>query len=150
MTIELRPYAPEDIEAIFGLINELAEFEKSPEKVHNSVERMKSEHDFFECIVATDDGIVIGMALYFYAYYTWDGKSIYLDDLYVQPAYRGRGIGESLINELLSIAKKQRCNQVRWQVLRWNEGAINLYEKLGAEIDDGWHVCKVILGEADE
>lgn len=132
----------EDFAAILELIKELAAFENAPEKVLNTVEQMKAEQDLFECfVVETTDKKIIGMALYYFAYYTWVGKSLYLDDLYVTKAYRGQGIGSELLKKLFEVAQKTNCKRVRWQVLDWNEPAIALYKKCGADIDSEWSNC---------
>ena len=120
MNIALRPATEADFPEILGMIKELALFEKAPEKVTNSVEQMQREKDFFRCIMAeNEDGIIVGMALYFFAYYTWVGKSLYLDDLYIKPDYRGNGIGTMLLNT----------------------PAIDLYKKMGLTLDEEWINC---------
>jgi len=81
------------------------------------------------------------MALCFFAYYTWVGKSLYLDDIYVMESYRGQKIGTELLKKVFEIAQKEGCKRVRWQVLNWNKPAIEMYEKIGAEIDDEWLNC---------
>lgn len=140
----VRKAESKDFESILNLIKELALFEKAPEKVINTVEQMNEEVDFFHCYVAeTAQGEIIGMALYFFAYYTWVGKSLYLDDLYVKQEYRGAGIGRKLLDEILEIAKKENCKRVRWQVLDWNTLAINFYKSIGAELDGEWINCDV-------
>lgn len=146
MTISIRTATPEDYPAILGLIKELAEFEKEPDQVKNSVAQMHDEDDHFEALVVTENDVVIGMALYFYAYFTWVGKSMWLDDLYVKPEYRGHGIASQLIEQLKEIARIKGCKQIRWQVLEWNENAIKLYEKIGAQLDPAWHICKIETG----
>ena len=139
---KIRPAEETDFEAILEIIKALALFEKAPEKVTNSVEQMKAEKDYFKCLVAVnEDGKIIAICLYFFAYYTWVGKSLYLDDLYVLEPYRRHGIAAALLDELFKIARREKCNRVRWQVLDWNENAIRLYEKLGATIDPEWLNC---------
>jgi GNAT superfamily N-acetyltransferase len=124
------------------LIIELARFEKASEKVTNTVSQMKEEKDYFQAWVAQkDDGEIVGMALFYYVYYTWVGKSLYLDDLYVKEKYRGNKIGSALLNKVIEIAKINNCKRIRWQVLNWNKPAINFYKKLGAELDDEWINC---------
>ena len=81
------------------------------------------------------------MALYFFAYFTWMGKSLYLDDLYVKEAFRGNKIGTNLLKEIFEFAKKEKCKRVRWQVLNWNKPAIGLYTKCGANINNEWNNC---------
>jgi len=103
---------------------------------------MKAEQDLFSCfVVEHKDGKIIGMALYYLVYYTWVGKSLYLDDLYIQQAFRGQGIGSQLLTKLFTVAKEKQCKRVRWQVLDWNEPAIALYKKTGATIDGEWCNC---------
>lgn len=142
MTINIRPATEKDFPAILGMINELAIFEKAPEKVTNSVKQMIEEQDCFKCLVAeNEDGDVVAMALFYFAYYTWVGKSIYLDDLYVKESYRGQKIGSQLLNAVFEVAREAKCKRVRWQVLNWNTPAIELYKKAGADIDDEWSNC---------
>lgn len=142
MKITIRKANEDDFSSILGLIKELALFEKAPEKVTNTVEQMKSEKDFFKCFVALNETHeIIGIALYFYAYYTWVGKSLYLDDLYVKEAYRGNKIGSKLLEKIFETAKKENCKRVRWQVLDWNTNAINMYKNCGANIDEEWFNC---------
>lgn len=142
MKINIRKAGEEDFPSILSLIRELATFEKAPEKVTNSVEQMNREKDFFHCFVAeTERGEIIGMALYFFAYYTWVGKSLYLDDLYVKESFRKHGTGAALLRKIFEVASAEGCKRVRWQVLNWNETAIRMYKKSGAEIDDEWLNC---------
>jgi GNAT superfamily N-acetyltransferase len=142
MHISIRPATEGDFPAILSLINELAAFEKAPGKVTNTVEQMKKEKDFFNCFVAaTDNGEIVGMALYFFAYYTWVGKSLYLDDIYVKESFRSNRIGSALLKKIFDVAQAEDCKRVRWQVLNWNESAIGMYRKSGAEIDDEWLNC---------
>lgn len=138
----IRPATEADFEAILALIKELALFEKAADQVTNTVEQMKAEQDLFSCfVVENEEGQVIAMALYYLVYYTWVGKSLYLDDLYVQQAYRGQGIGSSLLQKLFEVAQAEGCRRVRWQVLDWNAPAIALYKKSGATIDGEWCNC---------
>lgn len=142
MNFSIRKATEADFPAILSLIKELAEFEKAPEKVTNSVEQMKQEKDFFRCFVAeTGNKEVVGIALYFFAYYTWVGKSLYLDDIYVKESFRKQKIGTELLREVFKVARDENCKRVRWQVLNWNKPAIQMYEKCGAEIDDEWLNC---------
>jgi len=142
MEITIRKASEKDFFAILSLIKELATFEKSPEKVMNTVEQMKKEKDFFQCFVAeTEEREIVGIALYFIAYYTWIGKSLYLDDLYVKESFRKQKIGTRLLKKIFEIAKKENCKRVRWQVLNWNKSAIDMYRKIGANIDNEWINC---------
>ena len=142
MNIQIRKSRREDYPAILDMIKELALFEKAPEKVTNSVEQMTAEDDCFHCYVAIDENKgIVGMALYFLAYYTWIGKSLYLDDLYVKEAFRGQGIATNLLHKIFETAQKENCKRVRWQVLNWNTPALALYQKAGATIDNEWSNC---------
>jgi ribosomal protein S18 acetylase RimI-like enzyme len=142
MNITVRPATEDDFPAVLSLIKELAEFERAPEKVTNSVEQMKQEQDLFRCFVAeTETREIVGMALFFLAYYTWIGKSIYLDDIYVKRSLRQQKIGTALLNKVFEVARAEKCKRVRWQVLDWNEPAISFYRKCGAEISGEWLNC---------
>ena len=98
-----------DFEAILQMIKELALVEREPNAVINTVARMREEKKYFEFFVAEVDGEIVGMALYFFAYYTWVGKSLYLDDLYVKPEYRGLNIGKALLEKIIEVAKEENC-----------------------------------------
>lgn len=142
MKINIREATESDFPAILSMIKELAEFEKAPEKVTNSVEQMNREKDLFRCFVAeTESNEIVGMALWFFAYYTWVGKSLYLDDLYVKEQYRKNKVGTALLRKIFEVASAEGCQRVRWQVLNWNQSAIEMYRKSGAEIDDEWLNC---------
>jgi ribosomal protein S18 acetylase RimI-like enzyme len=142
MEITIRKANECDFEDILSLIKELATFEKAPEKVTNSVQQMQLEKDYFHCYVAENETKeIVGMALYFFAYYTWVGKSLYLDDLYVKESCRGQKIGSKLLVKIFEIAKEENCKRMRWQVLNWNTPAIEMYKKFGAEIQEEWHNC---------
>jgi GNAT superfamily N-acetyltransferase len=142
MRINIREATEGDFDSILGLIKELAAFEKSPDKVTNSVELMKREKQHFHCFVAeTGENEIIGMAIYFFAYYTWVGKSLYLEDIYVKESYRRHRIGTELLGKIFEVARDEECKRVRWQVLKWNQSAIEMYKKNGAEIDSEWLNC---------
>jgi GNAT superfamily N-acetyltransferase len=128
------------------LFKDFATFEKLPEKMTNSVDRMIKEKDFFNCFVAeTSGGIIIGYVTYFFCYYTWIGKSLYMDDLYVMPDYRTNGIGTKLINKVIEYAKYSKCHKLRWQVSDWNKPAIDFYKNIGATVDSVEQNCDLIL-----
>lgn len=142
MEIKVREANEEDFPAILSLIKELAEYERAPGKVTNTVDRMREEQDLFRCFVAeAGHGEIVGMALFFMAYFTWVGKSLYLEDIYIREPYRQHRIGSMLLNRVFEVARAERCRRVRWQVLEWNEPAIAFYRKCGAELDGEWINC---------
>src|SRR5208282_2185599 len=141
MTVIIREGKEKDFPVLMELIKDLATFEKAPHEVKNSVDQMRQEKESFGFFVAEEDGKILGAAIYFFAYYTWVGKSLYLDDLYVKPEYRRRKIGSRLLNRVFGLAMKQHCKRLRWQVLDWNKDAISFYEKHGATISNEWLNC---------
>jgi GNAT superfamily N-acetyltransferase len=141
MNITIRTGEEKDLPALLALIKELAAFEKAPDAVTNTIQRMVDEQQYFGFFIAEKDGEIIGAAIYFFAWFTWVGKSLYLDDLYVKPAYRGQKVGSKLLRKIFEIAKKEDCQRLRWQVLDWNSNAINIYKKAGAHISSEWLNC---------
>ncbi len=135
MTIDIRKAEANDFEAIYSLIIEFAEFIKTPEKVMTSPTQMMKDKDYFNAYIAVDNNQIVGFATYFMAYYSWSGKAVYLDDLYVLEKYRGLGIGNQLLDTVIATAKTENCKKVRWQVSNWNEKAIAFYKTRGATID---------------
>jgi GNAT superfamily N-acetyltransferase len=131
-----------DYPQIIALFKEFALFEKLPDLMTNSVERMCKEKDYFHCFVAEDENkTIIGYVTYFFSYYTWTGKCLYMDDLYVKPEYRSNKTGTLLINKVIDFARSAECHKLRWQVSKWNAPAIEFYKKLGAKIDDVEQNC---------
>lgn len=142
----IRTATENDFEEIINLFSEFAAFEKQPDKMVNTLEKMKTESAFFHCFVAvTHEGTIVGYATYFFAYFTWVGKSLYMDDLYVKPEFRGRGIGTQLIKAVIAYAKEAKCAKVRWQVSHWNTPAIEFYNSLGAKISTSEYNCDLSL-----
>jgi GNAT superfamily N-acetyltransferase len=146
MEITIRSAVPSDFGAIHQLILSFAHFIKTPEKVSVTPAQMLEAQNDFHCIVAEHDKTIIGFATYFPAYYSWTGKAIYLDDLYVLDAYRGKSVGSQLFGKILSIAKAAGCHKMRWQVSNWNTKAIAFYQKQGAFIDAVEINCDLLLG----
>jgi len=141
--ILIRKGTTKDLSEVLKLIKALAEFEKAPQKVTNSLEQMKKEAHLFHFFVAEKGSEVIGFALYFFAYYTWVGKSMYLDDLYVKPEFRGNQVGLHLLKNVFKTAKRENCKRLRWSVLDWNKPAVDFYKRVGAEISGEWLTCDV-------
>ena len=149
MGIIVRKAEPKDVNAIMGLVHELALFEKASEEVVNNEAKMLEdgfgEHAAFQAFVAEDDTLqtVVGICLYYTAYSTWKGKYYFLDDIVVTEKYRQFGIGRQLMNAFLKAAKDNQISHIRWQVLDWNENAIAFYKSLGAHFDKEWYTCKM-------
>lgn len=146
MSVTIEKIQERDFEELIFLFAEFAAFEKLPERMTNSLEQMKCEKDIIQGFIARDEnGDVAGYTVFFFTYFTWVGKSLYMDDLYVREKYRGQNIGSMLINKVIELGKIEKCNKVRWQVSNWNSSAIKFYEKLGASIDDIERNCDLLL-----
>lgn len=146
MNITIREIKADDFTGLITLFTEFATFEKTPEKMTNTVDRMTVEQAFFNGFVALNDSEeIVGYVTHFFAYYTWIGKSLYMDDLYVKEEFRGHGIGTELINKVIEYAKTTNCQKVKWQVSEWNKPAIEFYKSLGASIDSVESNCDLLL-----
>ena len=147
MNFTIRKAIIEDAPAILGLINELALFEKEPEAVVVTVEDIKrdgfGEKPLFQTLIAEKEGEIVGMALYYYRYSTWKGKTIHLEDLIVKHSMRGQNIGSVLYNAVLQQAYDEKIRRVEWAVLDWNTHARDFYVKSGAKILDGWETVQM-------
>lgn len=136
-----------DMSAVYDLVCELASFEKEADKVAITIETLKKDgfgkQLKFHCFVAEKQGSVIGMALIYPRYSTWKGAIIHLEDLIVKETFRGLGIGDALLNEVVSYAHKQGAKRINWEVLDWNEGAIKFYERKGAQVFRDWDVVQL-------
>jgi GNAT superfamily N-acetyltransferase len=146
--INIRPAGAEDIPAMHALMYELAVYEQSPESVEATVEEYRQDFSkgLFEGLIAETEGRVVGMALYFMAYSSWKGKMLYLDDLVVTEAYRRRGIGQLLLDAFLAEARRCGCRLAKWQVLDWNQPAVDFYKKNQAVIETDWWNVKILTG----
>ena len=125
-----------DIPRVYELLKTFAVFIGTPEKVKLTADQLIADRDLFKCLVAEVDGVIIGYAAYYFAYYSWTGKAIYLDDLYVTDEYRKHGIGTLLFDSIASLGKMEGCYKMQWQVSKWNHNAIDFYKRKGASIDD--------------
>lgn len=137
----IRPAKKGDEHAIMELIHGLALYEKAPEQVVNTALDLGIhlfEEKICEAIVAEKENQIVGFALYYTNYSTWKGKCLYLEDFYVLPELRGEGIGSLLFDEVVSIARSRGVKRMDWQVLEWNEPAINFYKKKAAILDPEW------------
>ena len=150
--LSLRPAVPADAPLILQYIRELADYEREPEAaVATEADILRhafSGHPLVHVTMAEWDGQAAGFALWFLNFSTWEGKpGIYLEDLFVRPAFRGRGIGKALLQHLASLAVKEGWTRFVWQVLDWNTPAIEFYEAHGAKVMRPWLTCRV-EGEA--
>ena len=146
MTVTIRKIEEYDFPVLIFLFKEFALFEKLPEKMTNSVVQMMKEKEYltgFVAVNAADE--ILGYVTYFFGYYTWIGKSLYMDDLYVRPDFRGAGVGTKLINEVIAFAKAENCKKLRWQVSEWNQPAIDFYKGLGANVDAVESNCDLVF-----
>lgn len=143
MNITIRPALKTDCPRMMELIRELAHYEKAPEQVTVSMEHFENsgfgQQPVWWAIVAEMDDRVEGFALYYIRYSTWKGQRMYLEDILVTEAMRGKGAGALLMNELIKIARQKNLNGITWQVLNWNEPAIRFYQKIdGIRMDPEW------------
>lgn len=145
MEIIIRRAQEQDFPEIIGLIKEFALFQRTPERVTITLDQMLKEQAFFQCFVAEIDHEIVAFASFFFTYYSWTGKALYLDDLYVKEAFRKVGIGKKLLDAIIDLAKATQCKKVRWQVSNWNTNAMDFYKKMGAVIDTTEVNCDLIL-----
>ena len=140
----IRKATKNDMPSVLELIQELATFEKEPDAVVVTIDDLIrdgfSENRLFQCFVAEVDGEIIGMALYYYRYSTWKGKTIHLEDLIVKENKRGTGAGFALYKEIIKQGKAENVRRIEWNVLDWNTPAIDFYEKSGAKVLSDWRV----------
>ena len=148
--MKLRTATESDLPLIQRFIHELADYEKL---AHECVANEKSLREtlfgarpYAEVIIADDGGAPAGFALFFHNFSTFLAKpGIYLEDLYVRPEMRGRGVGKALLMHLVELAKERNCGRVEWAVLNWNEDAIRFYESIGAKPQDEWTVYRITM-----
>jgi GNAT superfamily N-acetyltransferase len=150
MTGEIRIEAAteRDVAVLHGLIQALADYERLAHEVVATERDLRDAlfgpHPYAEAVVASVGGEAVGFALWFHNYSTFVGRpGLYLEDLFVLPAWRGRGVGRALIVHLARIAVERRCGRMEWSVLDWNEPAIRFYKSLGARPMDEWTVFRV-------
>lgn len=143
----IRKGTPKDMQAVLDLIIELAVFEKEPNAVVVTLEDLVrdgfQEQPLFHTFIAEKDNVIIGVALYYYRYSTWKGKTIHLEDLVVKESERGTGAGLALYTEIIKQGKKDNVRRIEWNVLDWNTNAINFYKKSGAKVLEDWYVVQM-------
>lgn len=144
----IRAATTTDVPTILGFVRDLAAFEREPDAVH-ATEAMLAAALFgpdraAEAVIAEDDGTPVGFALFFHNFSTWTGRrGLYLEDLYVTPAARGRGVGKALLEHLAGVAVARDCGRFEWSVLDWNADAIGFYRSIGAVGMEEWTIQRV-------
>jgi GNAT superfamily N-acetyltransferase len=145
--MNIRKGKKEDMPAVLNLIQELAIFEKEPNAVVVTVADLErdgfGENPLFYTFIAEKDNEIVGMALYYYRYSTWKGRTIHLEDLIVKEKMRGSGLGFALYSEIIAQGKKDGVRRIEWNVLDWNTPAIDFYEKSGARVLKDWLVAQM-------
>ena len=163
MDIKIRKAVKEDCSRLLELVKELAEYERAPQEVTVTLEHFEEsgfgDQPVWWAFVATTSSPnsfstsgegetgdeVVGFALYYIRYSTWKGQAMYLEDILITNEMRGKGIGKLLFDRLIEEAREKKFNRIIWQVLDWNEPAINFYKKYNADIDGGWLNCSIYV-----
>ena len=151
MEIKIRKAVREDCARMMELIQELATYEKAPDEVTVSLSHFEEsgfgQNPVWWAFVAEVSGVVVGMALYYVRYSTWKGQRMYLEDILVTEEMRGKKIGGMLFDALIQEAKEKKFMGMNWQVLDWNEPAINFYKKYNASFDPEWLNCSISFNQ---
>lgn len=155
MNTVIRKGSPKDLPRLLELIIELAVYEKEPNAVVVTVEELEKdgfgENAIFNFFVAEIDGIIQGIALYYFKYSTWKGKCLFLEDIVVNDKFRGKGVGKLLFDEVVTVAASHQCKRMEWQVLKWNTPAIEFYKnKYDADLDAEWLNGRLIYDQIQE
>ncbi len=147
----IREGKKEDLPATLKLIKELATYEKAPDEVETTVEEMLtdgfSDNPIFYLLVVEENNTIKGIAIYYYKYSTWKGKCLFLEDIVVTESERGKGMGAKLFEAVIAVAKEKKVRRMEWQVLDWNEPALNFYKKYNANLDAEWINGKLVYEE---
>jgi GNAT superfamily N-acetyltransferase len=146
--ITVRPGTINDVPSMLELVKELADYERAPHEVTNTVELMKKDgfgsNPIFGSFVAENSqGVIVGISIYYWRYSTWKGKRLYLEDIVVTEKERGHGVGKLLFDRTMQHALDEDCSGMMWQVLDWNEPALNFYEKYNSKLDGEWVNCSL-------
>jgi len=154
LMIQIREGNKSDLPRVLELVRELAKYEKALAEVSNSVALMEQDgfgtNPIFGFFVAEEDEMILGISLYYYRYSTWKGKRLYLEDMVVTQSQRGRGIGNLLFERTMKFSLEGNCTGMMWQVLDWNEPAINFYKKYNAKLDREWINCHLEANQIND
>lgn len=146
MNINVRESQPEDMPQVLELIKELAHFEEEPNAVIIDAEQLQKDgfgkQPLFKCFVAEVDDKIQGMALIYFRYSTWKGKTVHLEDLMVRDRFRGKGLGIALYKKVMTYALEQNVKRVEWVVIDWNKNAIEFYKNTGANVMPEWNTVQ--------
>ena len=147
MKFSVRKGLKEDMPSVYKLIRELAVYENEPDAVKITVDDLTrdgfNDNPEFEVLVAETENNIVGIALYYRRYSTWEGRSLHLEDLIVNKEYRGKGIGKALYGNVIKRAYEKGINRLEWEVLDWNKSAIDFYRNTGAEMLENWNLCQM-------
>jgi GNAT superfamily N-acetyltransferase len=153
-TTTIREGQKVDLHRVLELVKELAEFERAPHEVINTVAAMERDgfgpNPVFGFFVAETPAGIVGLSLYYWRYSTWKGKRLYLEDIIVTEKERGKGIGKLLFDRTLKHTLDTGCSGMTWQVLDWNEPAINFYKKYGSKVSTEWYTCTIERSEIEK
>ena len=149
MEIKIRRATKEDCPRLLELVTELAVYEKAPNEVtvtlDHFIESGFGNNPVWWAFVAEEDGVIHGFALYYIRYSTWKGQAMYLEDIIVTESMRGKKVGKLLFDQLIEEAKEKKLHRIVWQVLEWNEPAINFYKKYNTDFDGEWVNCSIYV-----
>ena len=154
MEVNIRTGTKEDLPRALELVKELALYEKAPQEVINTVALMEEDgfgkHPIFGFFVAENNNRIVGIAIYYWRYSTWKGKRLYVEDIVVTESKRGKGYGKMLFDRTMQHALDSQCSGMMWQVLNWNEPAINFYNKYGSKLDGEWINCSLEVDQIEQ
>jgi len=147
MTITIRKAKQEDLETVHDLVRGLAIYEKAEASFTASLKEYQEDFEagWFECQVAENEGVIVGMVIYYETFSTWKGRMLYLEDFYVKEAVRRFGVGQKLFDAFHQTAREKGCKMTKWQVIDWNTPAVKFYEKNNAIIEKEWWNVKIFL-----